>query len=63
MINVFIGSFKCVFQDYKPDEDPALFHSEKTGRGPLGPGWKVHKNTLICAHTHALTSAHTVFPE
>ncbi|XP_066578095.1 phosphatidylinositol transfer protein, beta, like isoform X1 [Amia ocellicauda] len=26
--------------DYKPDEDPAVFHSEKTGRGPLGPGWK-----------------------
>lgn len=31
----------CVLQDYKPDEDPALFHSEKTGRGPLGPNWKV----------------------
>ncbi|XP_028826924.1 phosphatidylinositol transfer protein beta isoform isoform X3 [Denticeps clupeoides] len=26
--------------DYKPEEDPALFHSEKTGRGPLGPEWK-----------------------
>ncbi|KAK2870737.1 hypothetical protein Q8A67_023264 [Cirrhinus molitorella] len=26
--------------DYKPDEDPAIFHSEKTGRGPLGPDWK-----------------------
>lgn len=29
------------FQDYKPEEDPALFHSVKTGRGPLGPEWKV----------------------
>ncbi|KAK0154349.1 Phosphatidylinositol transfer protein beta isoform [Merluccius polli] len=26
--------------DYKPEEDPAVFHSEKTGRGPLGPDWK-----------------------
>ncbi|XP_059894525.1 phosphatidylinositol transfer protein beta isoform isoform X1 [Gadus macrocephalus] len=26
--------------DYKPDEDPSLFHSEKTGRGPLSPDWK-----------------------
>lgn len=28
-------------QDYKPDQDPAIFKSEKTGRGPLGPDWKV----------------------
>ncbi|KAI7800806.1 phosphatidylinositol transfer protein, alpha a [Triplophysa rosa] len=27
-------------KDYKPDEDPATFKSEKTGRGPLGPNWK-----------------------
>lgn len=26
--------------DYKPDEDPTKFKSEKTGRGPLiGPEW------------------------
>uniref|UniRef100_A0A672RII3 Phosphatidylinositol transfer protein beta isoform n=1 Tax=Sinocyclocheilus grahami TaxID=75366 RepID=A0A672RII3_SINGR len=35
--------------DYKPEEDPAIYHSEKTGRGPLGPEWKVHKHAiLIC---------------
>lgn len=28
-------------QDYKPEEDPAIFHSAKTGRGPLGLEWKV----------------------
>ena len=28
-------------QDYKAEEDPALFHSAKTGRGPLSPEWKV----------------------
>ena len=27
-------------EDYKEDEDPAKFHSEKTGRGPLGPNWQ-----------------------
>lgn len=27
-------------RDYKEDEDPAKFHSEKTGRGPLGPNWQ-----------------------
>ncbi|CAB1318258.1 unnamed protein product, partial [Coregonus sp. 'balchen'] len=26
--------------DYKPEEDPALFKSTKTGRGPLSPEWK-----------------------
>ncbi|XP_053725685.1 phosphatidylinositol transfer protein beta isoform [Synchiropus splendidus] len=26
--------------DYKSDEDPAIFKSSKTGRGPLGPSWK-----------------------
>ncbi|XP_063237118.1 phosphatidylinositol transfer protein alpha isoform [Bacillus rossius redtenbacheri] len=26
--------------DYKPDEDPKKFHSEKTGRGPLEGNWK-----------------------
>ncbi|XP_048045631.1 phosphatidylinositol transfer protein beta isoform isoform X4 [Megalobrama amblycephala] len=25
--------------DYKADEDPAIFKSVKTGRGPLGPNW------------------------
>lgn len=29
------------FQDYKSEEDPALFQSAKTGRGPLSPEWKV----------------------
>ncbi|XP_073695554.1 phosphatidylinositol transfer protein beta isoform-like [Garra rufa] len=27
-------------QDYKADEDPAVFKTVKTGRGPLGPNWK-----------------------
>ncbi|XP_028407675.1 phosphatidylinositol transfer protein alpha isoform-like [Dendronephthya gigantea] len=27
-------------RDYKEEEDPTKFHSEKTGRGPLGPNWQ-----------------------
>ncbi|TRZ00947.1 hypothetical protein DNTS_005443 [Danionella cerebrum] len=27
-------------RDYKADEDPSIFKSVKTGRGPLGPNWK-----------------------
>ena len=27
--------------DYKVEEDPAKFHSQKTGRGPLAKDWKV----------------------
>uniref|UniRef100_A0AAY4CLU4 Phosphatidylinositol transfer protein beta isoform n=1 Tax=Denticeps clupeoides TaxID=299321 RepID=A0AAY4CLU4_9TELE len=39
--------------DYKPDEDPALFHSEKTGRGPLGPGWKKELHNSNCPYMTA----------
>ena len=30
--------------DYKKDEDPKTFKSEKTGRGPLEGDWKVRKH-------------------
>ncbi|KAG7518150.1 phosphatidylinositol transfer protein beta isoform-like [Solea senegalensis] len=36
--------------DYKPDEDPALFHSVKTDRGPLGPQWKNDLAKTNCPH-------------
>ncbi|MCI4385006.1 hypothetical protein PGIGA_G00045330 [Pangasianodon gigas] len=39
--------------DYKPEEDPALFHSEKTGRGPLGPGWKKELHNSNCPYMTA----------
>ena len=29
--------------DYKKDEDPKLFKSEKTGRGPLSGEWRVRE--------------------
>ncbi|ETE72671.1 Phosphatidylinositol transfer protein beta isoform [Ophiophagus hannah] len=38
-------------EDYKPDEDPALFKSLKTSRGPLGPDWKRElANNEDCPH-------------
>lgn len=27
-------------KDYKTDEDPQLYHSQKTGRGPLTDDWQ-----------------------
>ncbi|XP_061082419.1 phosphatidylinositol transfer protein beta isoform-like isoform X2 [Conger conger] len=39
--------------DYKEDEDPAVFHSEKTGRGPLGPGWKKELHNSNCPYMTA----------
>ncbi|XP_064845011.1 phosphatidylinositol transfer protein, beta, like [Oncorhynchus masou masou] len=39
--------------DYKPEEDPAIFHSEKTGRGPLGPGWKKELHNINCPYMTA----------
>lgn len=40
-LNQTSSVFLFVCQDYKPEEDPALFQSTKTARGPLGPEWKV----------------------
>ena len=35
-----VANDKVDAKDYKPEEDPKLYHSEKTGRGPLNdPQW------------------------
>ncbi|XP_030438538.1 phosphatidylinositol transfer protein beta isoform isoform X3 [Gopherus evgoodei] len=36
--------------DYKADEDPVLFQSVKTKRGPLGPNWKQEKRIFTNFH-------------
>ncbi|XP_065541138.1 membrane-associated phosphatidylinositol transfer protein 1 isoform X3 [Lathamus discolor] len=38
--------------EYKPEEDPKLYHSTKTGRGPLGDDWLEAPGTgpLMCAY-------------
>lgn len=37
-------------KDYKEDEDPTKFHSEKTGRGPLEKGWIEDADPVMCAY-------------
>ena len=38
-------------KDYKPEEDPALFHFTKTGTGPLSSEWKNKSEfSLMCAY-------------
>ncbi|KAM6308351.1 membrane-associated phosphatidylinositol transfer protein 1 isoform 2-T2 [Aegotheles albertisi] len=38
--------------EYKPEEDPKLYHSSKTGRGPLGDDWLevATSGPLMCAY-------------
>ncbi|XP_035755994.1 membrane-associated phosphatidylinositol transfer protein 1 isoform X3 [Egretta garzetta] len=38
--------------EYKPEEDPKLYHSAKTGRGPLGDDWLevAASGPLMCAY-------------
>ncbi|XP_060117680.1 membrane-associated phosphatidylinositol transfer protein 1 [Heteronotia binoei] len=38
--------------EYKMEEDPRLYHSVKTGRGPLGDGWleSIGDGPLMCAY-------------
>jgi len=43
----------CALQEYNPDHDPTIFKSTKTGRGPLGPNWKVLPPPPPNTHTHA----------
>ena len=37
-------------QDYKPEWDPKIFKSEKTGRGELKPDWKETSRPIMCAY-------------
>ncbi|KAG9330941.1 hypothetical protein JZ751_021447 [Albula glossodonta] len=43
-------------EDYKAEEDPALFQSVKTGRGPLGPNWKVRRGGELCVRVRMRSS-------
>eukprot|EP00123_Amoebidium_parasiticum_P005499 comp16676_c0_seq1/m.14914 comp16676_c0_seq1/g.14914 ORF comp16676_c0_seq1/g.14914 comp16676_c0_seq1/m.14914 type:complete len:271 (-) comp16676_c0_seq1:307-1119(-) len=37
-------------RDYKADEDPTKYHSEKTDRGPLKPAWKETTEPLMTSY-------------
>nr|XP_057936706.1 phosphatidylinositol transfer protein alpha isoform-like [Doryrhamphus excisus] len=52
VVDIDIADRSCVnAKDYKEDQDPAIFRSEKTGRGPLGPDWKKELvNNPSCPH-------------
>ena len=41
VVNIDIANDNIDSKDYKQDEDPKIFKSEKTGRGPLSGDWKV----------------------
>ncbi|XP_044210901.1 phosphatidylinositol transfer protein alpha isoform-like [Thunnus albacares] len=52
IVDIDIADRSCISaKDYKPEQDPAIFKSEKTGRGPLGPDWKKElANNPNCPH-------------
>uniref|UniRef100_A0A8C6PGS5 Phosphatidylinositol transfer protein alpha isoform n=1 Tax=Nothobranchius furzeri TaxID=105023 RepID=A0A8C6PGS5_NOTFU len=52
VVNIDIADKSCInAKDYKADEDPAIFKSQKTGRGPLGPDWRKElANNSNCPH-------------
>lgn len=37
-------------KEYEAETDPALFQSQKTGRGPLKPGWERRNKPMMCAY-------------
>ncbi|KAL1501034.1 hypothetical protein ABEB36_006439 [Hypothenemus hampei] len=51
VIPIDIANDPVAVSDYKPDEDPTKFKSQKTGRGPLqGPDWKDKVNPVMTCY-------------
>ncbi|XP_036005811.1 phosphatidylinositol transfer protein alpha isoform [Fundulus heteroclitus] len=52
VVNIDIADNSSINQkDYKAEQDPAIFQSKKTERGPLGPNWqKELANNPKCPH-------------
>ncbi|ELU07067.1 hypothetical protein CAPTEDRAFT_164238 [Capitella teleta] len=51
VITIDIANDPVSRQDYKPDEDPSKYKSEKTGRGPLvGANWPKQTQPMMCAY-------------
>ncbi|XP_051255540.1 phosphatidylinositol transfer protein alpha isoform [Dicentrarchus labrax] len=63
VVNIDIGDRSVInANDYKPEYDPAIFKSKKTGRGPLGPDWKKElANNPDCPHMCAYKLATVEF--
>ena len=41
VVHIDIANDPVIPGDYKKDEDPTIYTSEKTGRGPLTGQWQV----------------------
>lgn len=63
VVHIDIADRSCINpKDYKEDQDPAIFKSVKTGRGPLGPDWKKElANNPNCPHMCAYKLATVEF--
>lgn len=50
VVNIDIANDPCQPNDYKEDEDPSKFKSEKTGRGPLVGKWVETQKPVMCCY-------------
>lgn len=51
VVHIDIANDPVAASDYKEDEDPTKFKSQKTGRGPLvGPDWKEKINPVMTCY-------------
>lgn len=52
VIIIDIGNITPADKDYRPDEDPTTFRSQKTYRGPLKPHWwrDNYEGPIMCAY-------------
>ena len=50
VVVIDIANDQVAANDYKVAEDPTKFHSEKTGRGPLGGTWRKDTEPIMCCY-------------
>lgn len=50
MLDISTGYHDRAAKDYRADYDSSLFHSEKTGRGPLAKGWEARAAPVMCCY-------------
>jgi len=50
VITIDIANDPVAASDYKPDEDPTKYRSEKAGRGPLAKDWSKTTTPIMCAY-------------
>ncbi|XP_030373894.1 phosphatidylinositol transfer protein beta isoform isoform X2 [Scaptodrosophila lebanonensis] len=50
VVHIDIANDPVLPADYKAEEDPTLYQSKKTGRGPLTGDWKNHVNPVMTCY-------------